>query len=309
MASPRPLLAPDPRRDSTADVPWAPGYTGPRTITRTTYRPLAAGSSPSTGRALSPEAQAALERYAEALADEDARRWDLQNDRADRQLGLNEEQVRSAIEEAKQRLAENRRQFDLTFGEGQRQYDLTRGDRRYEFDQTQGLNRDRFGLDILRTGASLRGPLDAFQGAAFARGAGGLGSYLTPLRNGGTSYYGGGTATTANPTPLTLGTMANEIAPGAGAPSTAAAGVQPEGAQVDQYGRPVLAPEWQQRLADIDAVAKRGLANLGQGALENLSQSELGTFKSGLAYLGRSPDDELEMYKRSRAGQGSARGA
>jgi hypothetical protein len=62
-------------------------------------------------------------------------------------------------------------------------------------------------------------------------------------------------------------------------------------------------------LAGINKVYQGGLANLGLGALESLTPDELASFKSAGDYLGRNTGDELEFYKRSRPGQGSAMAA
>lgn len=249
-----------------------------------------------------------IDRYFGALADEDARRYGVDNQYRYDALHSQDADRKAARQQAKRQLAEE-----------QRQYDLSRQDRNRQFDVNTGL-------DILKTGASLRGPLDAFQGAAYARGiqTGGLAPYLQSLRTTGTTSYGGGTATTGNPVPLTVGTLADSLAgggaynpntgpsiPGVGATGQTGAGGAilngpAQGGNVDAYGRPTLDPTYQANLDAINKTAQGGLANLKLGALENLSPSELGTFKSGLGYLGRDVDSELTFYKRSRPGQGSA---
>lgn len=268
---------------------------------------------------LSPESAARLRAYYAQLADEDARRFntgtDLTRENYRNQAGMNAANNAARLREAAMQIKADRYRFDKQFGLDTQKF----GETQREFDLGYGLDRDRLGADVLFKGASLRGPLDAFQGASYARGVegGGLAPYLQGLTTSGTTSYGGGTATTSNPTPLTVGTMANELTGQQGTSVSGGLGAAPgapgqpagQGAATDQFGRPQLNPQWQQRLGAIDTVAKRGLSNLGQGALENMTGSELGTFKSGLGYLGRDADAELEMYKRSRAGQGSARGA
>lgn len=180
--------------------------------------------------------------------------------------------------EIETRLKEDRRQFDLTFGLQQ---------------QDRQLDRDKFGLSVVEANAKMRGPLDYFQGAAAARGSGAYGNYLTAFANGTVPGYGGGTGGTANPTPLTVGTMAREIS-----------GEGPSG--LDAFGRPLLKPEQQRALDVIDQKFRGGLANAKQGEFENLTEGELDAFKSGGAYLGRNVDDEFTFWRRSRPGQRSA---
>lgn len=263
------------------------------------------------GVPLSDDQIASLQQYFGALADEDARRYGVDNRYRYDALHSQDAQRKAQIKQAKRQLAEE-----------QRQYDLTRQDRNYQF----GVNT---GLDILKTGASLRGPLDAFQGAAYARGiqTGGLAPYLQNLRTTGTTNYGGGTATSGNPVPLTVSTLADSLAgsgayntsagpagapaavTGAGGPAAGASTTNAAPGGTDAYGRPLLDPTYQANLDAINKVAQGGLANLKLGALENMSPSELATFKSGLGYLGRDADSELTFYQRSRPGQGAASSA
>lgn len=318
MPQRRPIFTPDPRQTTVADVPWAPSYLGPRTVTRTTYRPADGRPSAggltiswqrgpdgrvrqywSDGTPVSPEDFASQGEYWGLLGDEDRDRFDITTGQSQQRIDLEREASRKRIRQAARQIAEERRQ-----------YNLTREDRRREFDVSTGLDRDRLGADVLFRGAQLRGPRDAFQGIAYSRGveAAGLSPYLASLTTGGTTAYGGGTATGGNPVPLTVGTMANQMAGQTGnAPGGQmnAAG----NAATDAYGRPALPAEAQANLNAIDTVARRGLANLPLGSLENLSPSELDTFRSGLDYLGRDSDAELTFYRRSRPGQGNARSA
>jgi hypothetical protein len=238
-----------------------------------------------------------------------------------------------------------------------------------QFARDFGLRQQTLGADILKTGAGLRGPLDYFQGDSYARGVqdAGLSPFVAALRGGTAPSIGGGTATTGNPTPLTVGTMADQLVGNSGVvssgqsaatgrsndsvvyaggtpattfseqqggvpivgadvtsggqanqaegPSTGAgtAGsttlpnlLNPGGAATDAYGRPLLSAAAQTQLNGISQTAQNGLANLPLGSLESLTPKELDAFKSGLDYLGRSSDDELTAYQRSRPGQQSA---
>jgi hypothetical protein len=264
------------------------------------------------------EEVAAMRNYFSQQAEAEARRFntgtDLTRENYRNQAGMNAANNAARLREAAMQIKADRYRFDQQFGLDTQKF----GETKREFDLGYGLDRDRLGADVLFKGASLRGPLDAFQGASYARGVegGGLAPYLQGLTTSGTTAFGGGTATSGNPVPLTTGTMANELTGQQG--TSLSGGLTPQaapgapaggGAARDQFGRPALTPQWQERLGAIDTVAKRGLANLGQGSLENMTDSELGTFKSGLSYLGRNPDDELDFYKRSRARQGSALGA
>jgi hypothetical protein len=195
---------------------------------------------------------------------------------------------RNRVQQAKAALAEQRRQFDMSFGL-QRQ-DAARSDR-------------RLGLDTLIAGGNLRGPLDAFQGFAFAQGAGqqGLTPYVNALYGGanGPAYGGGTGGGGGSPTPLTLGTLAQEMGAGGG-------GGGGGGTGTDQYGRPNLTSQQQAYLAPIRSAYEGGLANKGLGYLENMTAPMRDAFKSGGDYIGRDTASEFEGYQRSRPGQVSA---
>lgn len=206
------------------------------------------------------------------------------------------------VAQAKAALKEQQRQYDLTYGQDQQKINNQA--------QQFGVNT---ALDITKTGATMRGPLDAFQGEAYARGiqTNGLAPYLSVLQGGGVPGYGGATATTANPTPLTVGTLANTLAGGGasagGAPPTASGvGSVARPAATDAYGRPTLSAPYQANLDAIDTIAKKGLSNLPLGAWENLSEAEKQSYISGSDYLGRDTTSELQFRQRSRPGQGSA---
>lgn len=261
--------------------------------------------------------------YTGRLGDENARRWDLGYGLQEDQFELDREIRRAQIEHARSQLEENRRQFD----------------------ETHALSRDEFGLNILKTGASMRGPLDYFQGQGFAQGVrdANYSPYLQSIRSGTAGNYGGGTATGASPTPLTVGTMATHLAGanqaqpapvagvarpaggatmsispvrnamtdphgrgGATAPAAGASmAVQSGGGVTDAYGRS-LTPEAAAYLEPIRQRYEGGLANTGLGFLENMTAGQRAAFKSGGDYLGRATDDEFEFYQRSRPGQRQA---
>ncbi len=241
---------------------------------------------------------ASQNKYRDTLTAEDTRRFGVTS-------GQTATAEADRVAQAKAALKEQRRQYDLTFGLDQQRFGLDT--QKFQEGQRQfGVNT---GLDLLKTGATMRGPLDAFQGEAYARGiqTNGLAPYLATLQGGGTPSYGGGTATTANPTPLTVGTLANTLSGGTAAPGAAAGTTNT--ATTDAYGRPTLSAPYQANLDAINTVAQKGLANLPQGAWENLSDAEKKSYISGSDYLGRDTGSELQYWQRSRPGQGSAVGA
>ncbi len=293
MARPRPLLAPDPTQDTTADVPRSAGYSGPLTTTRETYRPsyaprtVAGGMRPSVnGMPLTDDQIGQLQQYFGALADEDARRFGVTSGLQGRELDIRQRAAdadrKARLKEIQMRLAEDRRQFDLNYG----------------------LDRDRFGADILKTGASMRGPLSWIQGDMYAQGSQAFSPYLQSLRSGQPVQYGGGTGTTGSPVPLTVGTLATAMSGGGTGVPNGGAGPT-GGAGTDAYGRPNLSPEAR---AAVDATAKvyeRGIANSPLGWYENMTQDQKDAFTSQSDYLGRNTRSEVEYYKRSRPGQRS----
>ena len=277
-----------------------------------------------------------LRQYFQYQSDEDARRFDANYGLQSREVGISAAAQKSTaayqqglLANAKAQLAENRRQFDQTLGFDREKF--AEDTRRFGLDYA--LRQAALGADVLRTAASLRGPENVFQGQMYARGISGtpgLSPALASLRNGYAPSYGGGTATTGNPTPLTVGGLAQELSgqgqagtsgqastdqgsgrQGASTSLTGASVSGPTGnagqytGPTDAFGRPALSPEYQQQLDAINKIGQQGLANLPLGSLENLSPSELDTLKSGLDYLGRDSNSELTFYKRSRPGQGN----
>ena len=202
----------------------------------------------------------------EAERTESRRRFDTTSD-------YNERTRKDAIKRAKEALREQIRQFDLT----------------------HGLEERKLGADILKTGASMRGPLDAFQGFAYAQGVADsdLAPYVRAVYGGDGPAYGGGTGTQGSPTPLTVGTLANEMARGG---STG----------LDAYGRPKLRPDQEAKLAPIREAYEGGLANKGLGYMERMTPNQLKAFLGGGDFIGRDTDSEVTYYQRSRPGQRSA---
>ncbi len=242
-----------------------------------------------SGRALTDDQ---IRAYYEALANEDRNRYDTDNTYRYASLSSQDRDRKAARQQAKDRLAEEQRQYDQTYAQKAHEFDVNTG------------------TDLLKTGAQMRGPLDYFQGDSFARGSQGYSSWLNSLRNGTSVAYGGGTATQGNPTPLTVSTLANAMSGGSsGSGSSGSSGTTSgntaSGSSVgtDQYGRATLSSDAQSHLDAISQTAQKGLSNLGLGSLENLTDDERKAFRSGLDYLGRSSNDELTMYARSRPGQ------
>jgi hypothetical protein len=216
---------------------------------------------------------------------------------ADRQFNVGAAQAdaarRDAMTRAREALAEQRRQFDLA----------------------HALDRDRFGGDLLKTAASMRGPLQWVQGDMYAQGVAGSGlsPYVAALRGGTAVQYGGGTATQGNPTPLTVGTLANALTGGGngggGNNGSGGSGTAGGGGQTDAYGRPLLSPQVQQGVDATASIYEKGLANTPLGFLESMTEDQRDAFTSASDYLGRNTRSEYEYYKRSRPGQGRASSA
>src|SRR5580765_6768137 len=119
---------------------------------------------------LSPESAAKMRAYYQQLADEDARRFgvgtDLTREGYRNTAAISAASNASRIREAAMQIKADRYKFDQQFGLDTQKF----GETRREFDLGYGLDRDKLGADINFRGASLRGPLDAFQGASYARG-------------------------------------------------------------------------------------------------------------------------------------------
>lgn len=215
---------------------------------------------------------------------------DLDRESAERRL---REQLQSGEREGAADRKQRLKEIELRLAEDRRQFDLRHGLDREEL----GLKRASLGADLLKTGASMRGPLDAFQGFAYAQGVANsdLAPYVRAVYGGSGPAYGGGTATGGSPTPLTVGTLANAMGAGGGG---GAGGL-------DAYGRPRLTGQQEAYLAPIKEAYEGGLANKPLGYLERMSDSQLKAFMSGGAYLGRDVDSEIEYYQRSRPRQGS----
>lgn len=248
------------------------------------------------GTPMTEDDMAGIRAQFEAAANEDRNRFDVGTDYNNRSLKSIDQQRQAQVQQAKDQLAEDRRYHSMTFGldqqkfgEGQRQFNIGTG------------------VDLLKTGASMRGPLNFVQGDMFAQGAQGISPWLSSLRTGQPVQFGGGTATQGNPTPLTVGTLANAMS-GGGAPATGAVpgAMTAAGSGTDAYGRPNLSPGVQ---AAVDAGSQAftsGLANKPLGWYEQQSDAQKQGLQSIGDYLGRSTGEDIQYYQRSRPGQRSA---
>ncbi len=278
----RPLLAPDPRNDTTADVPYAPSYLGPRQATRTTYS--AARRPVVNGRELSDEDIANIRAYTEALADEDRDRFDVGTGLTERGLAIQESAARARIEEIKQNLKQRRYEFDTG-----------RGDRRYEFDLGYGLDRDRFGLDYAKTETDyLSTPDRAFQGRQFERSfeALGAGQRAPAYRAGGDVEQ----PNTAGQFAALAGTGAPRppvVAPVPGMSTTGATtdAVPPYLASLRTGGIAPGADEMDRAEAAGTALLDRGPGGLGQGQYESLLPGTRRGLTSLMRTRGINPED------------------
>ena len=193
---------------------------------------------------------------------------------AEESLQIDREYKQAATALARDRLTEDSRQFNMSFGEGQRQ-----------FDANLGLNQAKLGYDLIGTAAQLRGPADYFQASNFSRGVAaqpGTATFLNALRDN-TNLTGFG-AQAGTPTPVSLGSLMGKLTGQGGN----------DGADAYQ--------------ASIGGIGARGAHRLGAGALENLTDTERQLFYSGLDASGYDTPTFLDQYKRSRIGNtGSAR--
>lgn len=171
-----------------------------------------------------------------------------------------------------------------------------------ESDRSYEIEGKKLGADLLKTAASLRGPDDLVQGWAYAQGVsdGGLSPYVNAVMGGGDTVYGGGQARGGNPAPVTLGSLAASMGGGGGGGGGAAQ------YGYDAYGRPKLAPQKQAFVEGVGRQVAAGVGNLPQGYFERMTKGQRKGYLSAVGYNGASPDDEMEYYERSRAGQGSA---
>lgn len=244
-----------------------------------------------------------IRQYGSALSDEDARRFDVGQGNAEANQRLAQQTHADQVAESKRAFQEGQRQFNLNYAQGQQNFG--EGVRRFDVGT---------GADLLKYAGTLRGPLNFVQGDMVAQGInqGGLSPFIQSLRTGQPVQYGGGTATSGNPTPLTVGTLANTLMGGTGgAPPPTASGVGSVArpAATDAYGRPTLSPDVQ---AAVDAGSQTftsGLANKPLGFLENQTQSQRDALSSIGGYLGRDVSADDEYYRRSRPGQGLATAA
>lgn len=210
-------------------------------------------------------------KYRDVLYNEGVRQYDKTLHETEQARLARREEVRNA-------LREQQRQYDLGYGLNLRTADRADAS---------------LGLQTLQAGAAMRGPLDFVQGDQFAQGVSGAGfSPFVAALGGGPVKYGGGTATTGHPTPLTVGTLANAMGGGTGG--------------TDQYGRPALSPGVQQAVNAGSQAYQGGLANKPLGWMESMTDSQRQGLHSIGGYLGRDVNAEDEYYRRSRPGQGGA---
>lgn len=215
----------------------------------------------------------------------------------EREAAARREAGRLLLQQQQSDRDESTRRYDKTLHETE----LTRKARAVEVknalkEQQRQFNMN-YGLDIIKTGSQMRGPENAFQGFSFARGVAdaGYSPFVAALRPDGNTAYGGGTARSGAPVPLTVGTLAADIT------GQKAAG----GGGTDAYGRPILSSDQQAQLSPIRSMFEGGLANSKQGQLENLTDGEMKALRSGGDYLGYDTDSEFQFWKRSRPGQRS----
>ena len=190
---------------------------------------------------------------------------------AEEALAIDREYKQAATALARDRLTEDSRQFNMSFGEGQRQ-----------FDATLGLNQAKLGYDLIGTAAQLRGADNYFQASNFSRGVAaqpGTATFLDALRNN-TSLAAFG-AQAGSPDAVSLGSITGRLLGGGNA-----------GAD-DSY------------LGSIHGIAAQGGHRLGAGRWEELSPTEQRLFLSGL----EAPDAQgkafdaptfLDQHRKSR---------
>lgn len=222
-----------------------------------------------------------------------------QRRQADRDYGLKKRQLDQEYQIARQNARTARERLEIDRWYNQQQVKIA-GERlaeeRRQFDLTHGLNQARLGYDLLGMQAQLRGPSNYFQAAEFARGVAnnpGTATFLSALRNN-TNLAGFG-AQAGVPDKETLGTLTAKLGgglmPGTGATS------------------PGSAPNDTANLAAIRNLYAQGAHRLGAGSLEQLTGTELELLKSGIDASGGDIGTFLDQYRRSRVGQGLANSA
>jgi hypothetical protein len=183
------------------------------------------------------------------------------------------------IQLARETLIEDRRQFDLQFGEGQRQFNASTG------------------LDLLKTGASLSGPENYFEAADFARGVsqrGDVPKFLEDLRSTGAAGLATGPYS-QSPTPLTLGSLQAKLlgTGGNGSMGPGAGGAAAPGGT----------GEADRALAAVTQIGMRP-NKLQPMAIETLQPGEQKALASGLGKAGFYTPDWLAQYRQGQLGFG-----
>jgi len=276
----------------------------------TSSTPVLSQLGATIGRGLSStntQSTAAQTRDIENVLREQARQADrdysLKKQDLDRQYSIAKQSARTAkerneidkwynqqqVEIAKQRLAEDSRQFNerLAF------------DKQVQAEQL-GLSQAKLGYDILGQQAALRGPEDYFAASNYSRGVAaqpGTATFLNALRdNSKLAAFGAQSgvpdAVSVNSLSAKLG--GPQLIPGTGA-GTASAGTSDVDALHSQ----------------IQGIGAAGAHKLGAGSLERLTDTELKLLQSGLGMAG--PDGKafdvptfMDAYRRSRIGQGTS---
>jgi hypothetical protein len=193
-----------------------------------------------------------------------------------------------SIQLARDELIEDRRQFDLKFGEDARQFNQTFGESQRQFNAETGL-------DLLKTGASLSGPENYFESADFARGVsqrGDVPKFLEDLRSTGAAGLATGPYT-QQPTPLTLESLTRRLTGTGGNGATGVGGAPAPGGT----------GEADRALAAVTEIGMRPnkIAPMG---IESLQPGEQKALASGLGKAGFYTPDWLAQYRQGGLGFG-----
>lgn len=313
-----PLLAPDPRNNTTSGVPWSPSYTGPRYTTRTV------GQAP-------PQTQQGQ------MSDDDTRKWDQLVaeikqalavssgwDREKKQLELedaekgrqnayriaelNDRTARYGIDERSRlelaQLKQNQKQFDATHGLELQKFGLNVADSFTKWSQTPDMiwaHKDftgALGKTLGQYGVSpTSGPMDGPRAKTWEDFAALSGYQDMPAVQAGQSSGG-----------VTRPVEAGGAGAGAGA-----------GGGTDQRIKAMRAVADAMPPSDTDGAdpqdwqALRAIESLyfarKPGSVESLGAPRRKTAQAGLARLGHDPATVESDYTRAGVGQGRARAA
>lgn len=205
-----------------------------------------------------------------AASGENTRRWDATFDQKDRELAQNYK-----INMANARTQRDQMKATREYQNGQLQNlrDRLAFDREKQA-QDLGLQQATLGYELIKTGATLRGPENYFQASNYARGVAaqpGTATFLSALRNN--AQLAGYGAQAGAPTAASLNGMTASFLgqPGAGAGA---------GGGADSY------------LKQIHDVAAAGGHKVGAGKWEQMTDTERKLFLSGL----EAPDEQGRAY-------------